>query len=183
MVKNNKIIAVVGPSGSGKTKMGQEVLRDILGFTQLITDTTRAMREGEVQDISYYFKSVEEFKASEHIEFTEYPKNSNTFYGLSKEEVVKKSETGNCYAVMDINGALALRKRFPDTKIIFIYSPIEILEKRMRDRGDKEESIQKRLKNIEDSKEFENYKYADLVVENIDFEKVKNQIISYILTI
>ena len=69
------------------------------------------------------------------------------------------------------------------TKIIFIYSPIEILEKRMRDRGDKEESIQKRLKNIEDSKEFENDKYADLVVENIDFEKVKNQIISYILTI
>lgn len=183
MVNRKRIVAVVGPSGSGKTKMGQEILRDLLGFTQLITDTTRAMRTGEVQDVSYHFKSVEEFKASEHVEFTEYPKDSGTFYGLSKDEVVKKSETMDCYAVLDINGALALKKHFPDAKIIFIYSPIEVLEKRMRDRGDNEDSIQKRLANIEASKEFENDKYADLVIENINFDDVKNQIISYISSI
>ncbi len=183
MIKKKRIIAVVGPSGSGKTKMGQEVLRDVLGFTQLVTDTTRAMRDGEQQDISYHFKTLDEFNNCEHVEFTEYPEGSNTFYGLSKEEVDKKSVEFDCYAVMDINGALALRKRFPEAKIIFIYSPIEILEQRMRDRGDKEESIQKRLKNIKAAKEYENDKYADLVVENIDFDDVKNQIISYISSI
>lgn len=178
-----KKIVIVGPSGSGKTKLGTEILKDKLGWNVFVTHTTRDMRNGEVQDKSYHFVSVEDFFSIDKIEYTEYPKNSNQFYGLSRKEVEEKSSKGNCYCIMDINGALALKERFPDTKIVFIYSPIDILEQRMRDRGDREDKIKERLKNIEITKEFDNAKYADFVLENINFEDTENKIIDYISSI
>lgn len=175
-----KKVVIVGPSGSGKTKIGNEVFRDILGWVTFITHSTRDMREGEVQNKSYHFVSNEEFFKVDKIEYTEYPKNSNQYYGLSVKEVKEKSANNDCYCVMDINGALALKKEFPDTKVIFVYSPIEVLEERMRNRGDNEDKIQQRLKNIEEANEMANLKYADFVVENLDFEDTKNRIMDYI---
>lgn len=175
-----KKVVIIGPSGSGKTKLGNEVFRDILGWINFVTHSTRDMREGEVQDKSYHFVSIEDFFNIDKIEYTEYPKNSNQYYGLSVKEVEEKSSKGNCYCIMDIKGALALKEKFPDTKIIFIYSPIDILEERMRNRGDKEDKIKERLNNIKVDNEFDNVKYADFVLENINFEDTKNKIISYI---
>lgn len=176
---NNKVV-IVGPSGGGKTKIGNDIFKDILNWATFITHSTREMREGEIQDKSYHFVSNEEFLTIDKIEFTEYPKNSGQFYGLSVKEVEEKSSKFNCYCVMDINGALALKEKFPETKIIFTYSPIDILEKRMRDRGDSEEKIAQRLRNISEAKEMENSKYADFVIENLDFEVTKKEVIDYI---
>ena len=82
-----KKVVIVGPSGSGKTKLGNEIFRDKLGWITFVTHSTRDMREGEVQDKSYHFVSVEDFFNIDKIEYTEYPKNSNQYYGLSVKEV------------------------------------------------------------------------------------------------
>lgn len=179
----NKIIVFVGPSGGGKSFLGKEVFKDLPDWVTFVTDTTRDIRVGEIQDISYHFVDDNTFFNTERIEYDEYPKGSGKYYGLSVKEVQDKRKKGNCYCAMSIKGALALKEKFPETKIIFIYAPIEELEKRMRSRGDKEEKILERLRNIEESKEFENSKYADLIVENIILEESKNKILSYISSI
>lgn len=179
----NKMIVLVGPSGGGKSALGKEVFQALSDWFTFITHTTRDMRIGEIQDVSYHFVNNKTFFNTEKVEFDEYPKGSGKYYGLSVKEVQDKKEKGNCYCVMSIQGALALKEKFPETKIIFIYAPIDILEERMRSRGDKEDKIQERLQNIETSKELENAKYADLVVENINLEEAKNKILSYISSI
>ena len=50
---------------TGKTCSGKNLVRDKLvnehGFKSLITYTTRPMRPGEIQDVTYHFISEEEF--------------------------------------------------------------------------------------------------------------------------
>ena len=78
-----------------------------------------------------------------------------------------------------ITGTL-IKKAFPDTKIVFVWAPIELLEERMRSRGDSEESIKERLENVTKSREYENCKYADYILNNIDIESARADILSYI---
>ena len=56
---NPFIVTLTGPSCSGKTTL-EKRLKDA-GFVNVISTTTRAPRAGEVDGVSYYFVSKEEF--------------------------------------------------------------------------------------------------------------------------
>ena len=51
-----RIIAIVGPSGSGKSTLVQ-YLEEVVGIPQLVSHTTRPMRNGEVQGREHWFDS------------------------------------------------------------------------------------------------------------------------------
>jgi guanylate kinase len=58
-----KIIALIGEAGSGKDRIMKEVLAaepDL--FNEIISSTTRPMREGEVEGINYCYLTKEEFQ-------------------------------------------------------------------------------------------------------------------------
>lgn len=159
------LYALVGSSGSGKTTIGEKFFGK---ENELISFTTRPIRENEVDGVDYLFLSKEEFYALEEqnmlVEKTEYDSN---FYGLTKEEVESKLKIGSCYAVVDMHGAFQLKEQYPnDTVIVFIYVDKEKLTERLTngDRNETESFIANRLSLYD--KELESMKCADYVINN-----------------
>lgn len=79
---------------------------------------------------------------------------------------------------MDIKGVLKLKEIFPkETIAIFIKVHLNLLEDRMKERGDNLDSITKRLDNVKLTNELENEKFADIVLCNEGtIEDLKQQI-------
>lgn len=70
-------------------------------------------------------------------EFVEYDYHMENYYGTPKSEVLDKTKSGNMILDVEPNGALAIRKIYPEATLIFIAPPSAgALEQRIRDRGD-----------------------------------------------
>ena len=166
-----KFLILFGPSGSGKSVV-KEYLEN-RGFNKLVSDTSRKIRDyaGEIEDVSYHFKTKEEFldgiKNNKYIEFTNY---SGEFYGVSKEEFENAlNENGSICHVMDVKGVKYLKSNYPnDVVTVFLMAPKNELAKRMNGRGDSPKSIDARLSTYDD--EIKNSIYADEVIENSQLE-------------
>lgn len=82
------IVILMGEAGAGKDKMMQEVLKKAPRFHEIISCTTRPMREGEVHGVNYYYYTPEVFGDmilfGEMLECTVF---NNWFYGTSFESV------------------------------------------------------------------------------------------------
>lgn len=181
--EDKTIYLLLGASGSGKTKLGKELREK--GIPELVSDTTRMIRlvDGEIPDVTYHYLTVEEFKKKlaegKYAEYTEYPKNSNRFYGLSKKEVQDKlSAYDEVFAIVEIKGMEQIKETYGDmVKVIYIQSNLEIMKDRMIKRGDKPEDIEARLNYAITSNELDNWKYADYTVDNTgDFETTKKKL-------
>lgn len=180
--RDKTIIVFLGPSGSGKSKLGEELKE--YNIPKLVSDTSREIRskEQEKDGVNYHFKTKEEILASEMIEFTEY---DGEIYGLSYAEVNDKlKDFDMVYAITEINGVNSLRKKFKDKiniKVIFLKISPETSRKRMLLRGDTEEIVERRLKNAEINKEYDNYKYADYIIDNNgSFEEAKKELLEIV---
>src|ERR1700722_15769638 len=57
------LLVIAGPAGSGKSTLCDRLVAAGLGFTRVITTTTRAPRTGEVNGVHYHFFSPEAFEA------------------------------------------------------------------------------------------------------------------------
>lgn len=80
-----KIIALIGEAGTGKDTIMQNILKKHpLTFNEIISCTTRPMREGEVEGVNYYYLTPEEFAHkvlnAEMLEATSF---NDWFYGTS----------------------------------------------------------------------------------------------------
>lgn len=156
------IYVIIGPSGSGKTTLG-DYFRS-RGLKELVSHTTRKMRQGEQDGISYHFVTEEEFELIDKIEESIYSGNR---YGVSRAEVLEKLSTGDVFAVTDINGARAFKKIFGKlVSVIYIFSSARRLRERMRARGDSNASIRARIRILKDQHEYRNMYFADYVIEN-----------------
>lgn len=177
--KLGKMIVLYGPSGAGKTKFGN-ILRE-LGITKLVSDTTREIRyhEGEIDGVSYNFKTKDEFLQNvENEKMVEYSSYCGNLYGLSKNEVFNKLQNNDIvFAVVESNGVINLKKTFGDLIIpIFVYIPKNILKERLNNRGDSKLDINERLNNFEENNELEDIKYADFCIINKDLETSISQL-------
>jgi guanylate kinase len=170
----SKIICVNGGSGSGKTFLAQLLSNNQsnLPFTivKAITDCSREPRKGEINGKDYYFRTKEEFEKrisnNEYVEFSLY---NGTYRGLRIEELERCLKIPNAIVllVLDINGVMAIKEKFPNvTTSIYINVSKEMLEKRMRERGDDEENIRERLNYYESANEGANGKKCDYVIMN-----------------
>ena len=54
------MIILIGPSASGKTSIAKELIEKY-NFKKFVTNTTRKMRVGEINDIDYHFITKEQF--------------------------------------------------------------------------------------------------------------------------
>ncbi len=79
---------VSAPAGCGKDSILEKALSKDINLTYSVSATTRSMRAGETEGISYYFKSRVDFenmiKDGELLEHTEYCGN---YYGTPKQTV------------------------------------------------------------------------------------------------
>lgn len=167
-----RLFVISGPSGAGKGTLLAELRkqRPDLGLT--VSATTRSPRPGEVDGTSYYFLSDEEFRSRIAAgEFVEWAEVHGHLYGTLVSEVKRLLAKGHSLVLeIDVQGALNVRKVYPDAVLIFIEPPsLQALEERLRGRGTEDEaSIELRLKNACHEMELADQYDARIVNDTVD---------------
>lgn len=149
----NKIYVISGPSGVGKGTIAKQILAKNGNLTLSVSCTTRYMREGETRGKDYFFISKEEFeKKIQNDEFLEYDNHFETYYGTPKDFVFDKLKTGDVLLEIDVNGALKVKKNYPDAVLIFIMPPsTDELKRRLIARNTETfDKIEGRLARVEE---------------------------------
>jgi guanylate kinase len=136
---SEEIYIVSAPSGAGKTTLLKRLLSAVPGLRFSISLTTREPRSGEAHGREYFFVTPEEFlKTRDRGGLLEWVEQFGYFYGTSRDYVSQSLAEGHGVVFdIDVRGAKALKKSFPQATFIFILPPsLEILEQRLTKRGE-----------------------------------------------
>ena len=147
----NLLIIISGPSGVGKGTIVRKLLSSG-DYALSISCTTRKEREGEVDGESYFFISHEQFlKTVEENGFLEYSNHFENYYGTPRAFVEKQLETHDVILEIEVNGALQVKKSYPDAVLIMILPPdVDALRSRLIGRGtESKHEIERRISRME----------------------------------
>ncbi|MGH2407510.1 MAG: guanylate kinase [Candidatus Limnocylindrales bacterium] len=134
------LIIISGPSGVGKDTIIDALKRRSREpeYTFIVTCTTRAPRNGEVDGVDYRFLSTAAFAAlRDSGELLEWADVHGHWYGTPRHEVVVALEAGHDVVLkIDVQGAQAVKQRVPYALLIFVVPPsLETLFARLRSRA------------------------------------------------
>ena len=166
------LVVVSGFSGAGKGTLMKELLKRYDNYALSVSATTRQPREGEKDGEDYFFVNREYFQQMiEEGRLVEYAQYVNHYYGTPRDYVEKKMAEGKDVILeIEIQGALKVKKRFPDALLIFVTPPsAQELRRRLVGRGTETiEVIGARLRRAaEEASGMEAYDYL-LINDEID---------------
>ena len=177
MNKRGILAIISGFSGAGKGTVVNKLLEKD-NYAVSISATTREPRQGEVDGKNYFFKSRDEFENMiENNQLIEYAEYVGNYYGTPRDYVFKKLEEGyDVILEIEMQGALKVKEKFPETALIFITPPsADELKKRLVVRGTETiEQIDKRMSRAVDECDYMN-KY-DYIVVNDDLDECVDEI-------
>jgi guanylate kinase len=161
-----KLFVFMGASGSGKS-----VIQHSLPIDFMTNCTTRKLRDGEID--GYHIKQVteEEFlNLDSDGYFYETTHYAGNYYGTPKHKIDEMLNGKPYHCTKDVNGVLELKNKLGSNAVVIYIKPPSIIElqKRMFNRGDSQEDIERRIKYLNDTNETDNEKYADYVIVNDD---------------
>lgn len=164
-MKERGILAVVsGFSGAGKGTLMKALMERYDNYALSISATTRKPREGEVHGREYFFVEEEEFeKMIGEDRLIEYARYVDHYYGTPRDYVMSQMEAGKDVILeIEIQGALKVKEKFPETLLIFVTPPsAEELKRRLVNRGtETPEVIDARMKRAcEEAEQMDRYDY------------------------
>jgi guanylate kinase len=147
-----KLVVISAPSGAGKTTIARTILEahPTLGFS--VSATTRPVREGEQEGRDYFFLTKEEFRRRIGAgDFVEWEEIYGNYYGTLRQEVDRALQGGRHILFdIDVKGGLSIRKRYPESLLIFICPPsLRVLHERLRNRKtENEAAVSQRMKRV-----------------------------------
>jgi len=178
MDEKGQIFVITAPSGTGKTTIIDGVRKNMRGVGYSISHTTRMPREGEVNGYHYYFVDRAGFQEMiEAREFIEWAVVYDQLYGTSISSIDRGLSSGNDVLMdLDIQGAEAIKRRFPESLSIFILPPsMEILKERLKGRStDEKRDIDLRMRKAVE--EIQRCRYYDFIVINDDLNQAAREI-------
>lgn len=164
MEQKGLLIVISGFSGAGKGTLVKALLRKYDSYALSVSMTTRAPREGERDGVEYFFTTKEKFEESIRQDgLIEYAPYCGNYYGTPRAYVEEQMGVGkNVILEIEIQGALKIKKKFPESLLIFVTPPSAVeLKRRLEGRGSESpEAIAKRLaRAAEESEGIEAYDY------------------------
>lgn len=184
MSKKGLQIILSGFSGSGKGTVVKKLVEKYDNYALSISATTRGPRDNEVENVSYFYITRQEFEELiNQDKLLEYAVYSDNYYGTPAEYVYEKRNAGyDVILEIETQGALKVKEKCPESILIFMMPPsIEELRKRLTDRGtENEEEINKRLQQAKrETKVMDRYDYL-IINDNVDdcVELLHNIIVS-----
>lgn len=166
------LFVVAAPSGAGKSSLVKALLELDSHLTVSVSHTTRAPRGQEVDGREYWFIDEASFRAkAAQGDFFEWAEVHGNLYGTSRAAIEQRMAEGHDIILeIDWQGALQIKKLFPQAVLIFILPPgWQELQQRLLRRGeDGPETIQRRMENAR--VEVAQARHFDFVIVNALFE-------------
>ncbi len=174
---------MTGTSGAGKGTLERGVLPLVPELELAVSATTRERRPGEQEGREYYFISDAEFQglvdADEFLEHVDFDWRQRV--GTLWSEIDRIQRAGRAPLLdLETEGALAVRKRIPNSVTVFVRAPtFEELERRLRARatesgGEIEKRLERAKEQLAQADQF------DHVIVNDDVERATAELLGIV---
>ncbi len=162
------LVVISGPSGVGKDVTIQRLKNKEYPCHFVVTATTRAKRESEVDGVDYHFVSITQFESMVRSgDLLEHALVYNQYKGIPKSEVQAALESGmDAILRIDVQGAATIRELVPEAVTIFLTAESDdALVKRLQHRlTENAEEMERRIRDAR--KELQEAEKFDYVVIN-----------------
>ena len=153
------LIVVSAGSGAGKSTLCRQLLRRRKNIAFSISATTRQPRPGEKEGRDYFFVTEAAFQAMRRRgDLAEWAHvHGETCYGTPRADLEKRLSAGQDVLLdIDVQGALQVKRKYPEAILIFITTPtFAELERRLRARSSETEAqIRQRLADARNELQF-----------------------------
>ncbi len=172
------LFIVSAPSGAGKTSLVEALVERSPQVCASISHTTRAMRPGEQDGVSYHFVTEAAFlEMLSRSAFLEHAQVFENYYGTSQDWVDGQLQQGRDVILeIDWQGAEQIKRQRPESVAVFILPPSrEALLQRLTARGqDGKQIIERRMSKAVD--ELSHYLQSEYIVVNDDFDQALDEL-------
>lgn len=151
MTAKGLLLVVSGPSGAGKSTVCKRLRSEMPGIALSVSVTTRPPRNQEQEGVNYFFRTEEQFRSMlENDELLEHAHVYGRNYGTPASYVFARMDEGRDVLLeIEMQGALQVKKRFPEGVFIFVVPPsMNELKARITKRGSETpESLLRRFRS------------------------------------
>lgn len=190
-----KIFYIIGKSATGKDTIYENICEDkTLGLIPIVMYTTRPIREGEIDGVTYHFVTEEEYVAIKESGKLVEEKSYSTMHGLWRYFTVydKQIDLENDYYIMTgvLKSFVSIRDYFGKDKVIPIYIEIDdgirlerALKRELKKENRRFSEMCRRF--LADAEDFSEEKITEAKItkrfENVNLEKCIEEVKAYII--
>jgi len=182
MSNKGTLFIVSAPSGAGKTSLVEALVDRCPQVRVSISHTTRTMRPGEQDGVSYHFVTEAAFlEMLSRGAFLEHAQVFENYYGTSQDWVDEQLANGlDVILEIDWQGAEQIKHQRPQSVAVFILPPSrEALLQRLTSRGQDDDAvIERRMSKAAD--ELSHYLQSDYIIVNDNFDQALDELQSVV---